>query len=74
MSSAVEAKDKTKGYRPQGNTQFPHYYGRYGPAQVQALRFFVLFTLYFFGIVRRQDSVPGCWWRRDSGSRASYKY
>lgn len=35
MSSALEAKDKTKAYRPQGN--FPHYYGGYCPAQVQAL-------------------------------------
>lgn len=29
-------------------------------------RFFVLAIPYFFGIVRRKDSVPGCWWRRES--------
>lgn len=68
--SAVRSKRQDKGIQTPGKYPVPTLWeipSSPGPGP----RFFVLDIPYFFGIVRRQDSVPGCWWRRESGSRAT---
>lgn len=66
VSLALRANDKIKAYRPQRNPQFPHLRNRLtglGPDP----KLVALATSYFFGIVRRQDSVPRCWGREGIG-------
>lgn len=72
MSPALEAKDK--GIQTPGKYPVPTQPWKILSSPGPGSKFFALATPYFFGIVRRQDSVPRCWWKRESGSGASYKY
>jgi hypothetical protein len=64
VSSALKANDQTKlaDSREILSTHIAKEY--IAQPRSKTPSFFALVTPYFFGIVRRQDSVPGCWRRK----------